>query len=131
MEKRVGEVPDGHRAGADRSHPGHVRGERGSRPADAALRLALRRWAFNTKQREHAPGDVVAVLAWVARNTAPVSTLAIPANARRILDAATTSVDGRRAAASTAEGTERSWPMRWTTHANSRSSTWRQILSAH
>jgi integrase len=76
--------------------------ERGSRPADAALRLALRRWAFNTKQREHAPGDVVAVLAWVARNTAPVSTLAIPANARRILDAATTSVDGRRAAASTA-----------------------------
>lgn len=76
--------------------------ERGSRPADAALRLALRRWAFNTKQREHAPGNVVAVLAWIARNTAPVSTLAIPANARRILDAATTSIDGRRAAASTA-----------------------------
>ena len=76
--------------------------ERGSKPADAAIRLALRRWAFNTKQREHAPGDVASVLVWIARNTAAVSTLAIPANARRMLDAATSKVDGKRAAASTA-----------------------------
>jgi hypothetical protein len=45
---------------------------------------------------------VASVLAWVARNAAPVSSLAIPASARRILDAATTNVDGKRAAASTA-----------------------------
>src|SRR6202034_2807428 len=45
---------------------------------------------------------VAAALAWVSRNTADVSTLANPANARALLDAATTNVDGRRAAASTA-----------------------------
>src|SRR6185437_5271699 len=42
------------------------------------------------------------VLAWLSRNTALVSTLANPADARRILDAATTNIDGKRAAASTA-----------------------------
>ena len=74
----------------------------GGKPDDAAIRMALRRWAFNTKQRADAPSEVASVLAWVARSTAPVSTLAIPANARRILDAATTNLDGKRAAASTA-----------------------------
>jgi integrase len=72
------------------------------KPDDAAIRLALRQWAFNSKRRDDAPADVAAVLAWIKRNTAPVSALATPASARRILDAATTNVDGRQAAASTA-----------------------------
>jgi hypothetical protein len=45
--------------------------------------------------------DVAEVLAWVARNSAPVSALAEPATARRMLDHATGTVDGRIAAAST------------------------------
>ena len=32
--------------------------ERGGKAADAPIRLALRRWVFNTKQREQVPGDV-------------------------------------------------------------------------
>jgi integrase len=63
---------------------------------------ALRQWAFNSKQRGDASADVAAVLAWINRNTVPVSTLAAPGNARRILNAATTNVNGKQAAASTA-----------------------------
>lgn len=73
-----------------------------SKPPEGAIRVALRQWAFNSKQRGNAPASVGEVLAWINRNTAPVSTLAAPANARGILDAATTNVDGKRAAASTA-----------------------------
>jgi integrase len=72
------------------------------RPEAAMLRKALFRYAFNTKNRADAPEDIAAVLSWVSRNTALVSTLASPANARRILEAATTNTDGKRAAASTA-----------------------------
>ena len=72
------------------------------RPDDASIRRALTRWGFNTKQRTSPPDDVADVLAWVARNTAPVSTLIEPAAARRMLDLATSTVDGRNAAASTA-----------------------------
>jgi integrase len=75
---------------------------RDGKPDDAAIRVALRQWAFNSKQRGDAPAAVAAVLAWINRNTVPVSTLAAPASARRILDAATTNVDGKQAAASTA-----------------------------
>jgi integrase len=71
------------------------------KPDAAAVRIALRQWAFNTKQRADAPEDVAVVLEWIERNTANVSTLAEPVNARRILDAATTNIDGKRAAAST------------------------------
>lgn len=73
------------------------------KPDVAEIRLALRQWAFNSKQRDDAPADIGEVLAWVKRNTVPVSTLAIPANARQILDTATTNVNGKRAAASTAK----------------------------
>jgi len=45
---------------------------------------------------------MVEVLAWVDRNTALVSALTEPATARRMLDLATGTVDGRNAAASTA-----------------------------
>ena len=46
--------------------------------------------------------DVADVLAWVARNTAPVSALADPATMRRMLDAATTTLTGSTVAASPA-----------------------------
>jgi integrase len=72
------------------------------KPDDALIRKALTQYAFNTKMRSQAPEDITAALTWVRRNTANVSTLANPANARALLDAATTNVDGKRAAASTA-----------------------------
>jgi integrase len=72
------------------------------RPDDASIRRALVRWGFNTKQRPDPPDDAAQVLDWVARNTAPVSTLTEPATARQMLDLATSTVDGRNAAASTA-----------------------------
>jgi hypothetical protein len=68
------------------------------RPDDASIRRALTRWGFNTKQRTSPPDDVAEVLAWVARNTAPVSALAGPVTARRMLDHATGTVDGKIAA---------------------------------
>jgi integrase len=72
------------------------------RPSDEAMRVALRRWAFNTKQRDSAPADVAKALAWVARSTSSMSALTEPAMARRLLDAATTRLDGKSNAASTA-----------------------------
>jgi integrase len=72
------------------------------RPDDASIRRALRRWGFNTKQRASASGDVAGVLAWVSRNSAPVSALTEPATARRMLDSATSRLDGKTAAPSTA-----------------------------
>jgi integrase len=72
------------------------------RPDDVATRRALLRYAFNTKQRDEAPADVAETLAWVARNSAPVSALAVAATARRMLIQATGLIDGRNAAASTA-----------------------------
>src|SRR5215831_4666795 len=71
------------------------------RPDDASIRRALTRWGFNTKQRTSPPDDVTEVLAWIARNTASVSALAEPTTARRMLDHATGTVDGKIAAAST------------------------------
>jgi integrase len=72
------------------------------RPDDASIRRALVRWGFNTKQRSEPPDEVAEVLAWVARNSAPVSTLAEAAMARRMLDQAAGRLDGKNAAASTA-----------------------------
>jgi integrase len=72
------------------------------RPDEASIRRAVVRWGFNTKQRADAPDDVAEVLAWMARNTAPVSALAEPATARRMLVFATGTVEGGNAAASTA-----------------------------
>jgi hypothetical protein len=71
-------------------------------PDDAAIRRALLRYAFNTKQRDEAPTDVAETLAWVARNSAQLSALAAAATARRMLDQATVRLDGKNAAASTA-----------------------------
>ena len=73
------------------------------RPDDASIRQALIRWGFNTKQRSEPPGEVAGVLAWVARNRPPVSELAEAATGRRMLDQATDRLDGKNAAASTAQ----------------------------
>jgi hypothetical protein len=88
------------------------------RPDDASIRRALVRWGFNTKQRPDPPDDAAEVLDWVARNTAPVSTLIEPATARRMLDLATSTVDGRNAARVLPAGTASSWPTPWTTRSN-------------
>jgi integrase len=72
------------------------------RPEDASIRRALVRWGFNTKQRSEPPEDIAEVLAWVARNSVPVSALADAATARTMLVQATGLVDGKNAAASTA-----------------------------
>jgi integrase len=72
------------------------------RPDDASIRRALVRWEFNTKQRADPPDDVAEVLAWVGRNSTPVSALAEAATARKMLDQATGRLDGKKAAASTA-----------------------------
>jgi integrase len=73
-----------------------------ARPDDASIRRALMRWGFNTKQRSEPPYEVAEVLAWVARNTAPVSALAEAAMTRSMLDQATRRLNGKNAAASTA-----------------------------
>ena len=59
------------------------------RPDDPSIRRALKRWAFNTKQRGEPPADVAEVLSWVARNSAPLSALADAAVARQVLHQAT------------------------------------------
>jgi hypothetical protein len=59
-------------------------------------------WGYNTKQRASAPPQIVETLTWVARNSAMVSVLSEPATARRVLDAATSLLNGKAAAASTA-----------------------------
>jgi integrase len=72
------------------------------RPDDPSIRRALKRWAFNTKQRGEPPADVAEVLSWVARNSAPLSALADATVARQVLHQATGRLDGTIAAASTA-----------------------------
>ncbi|MFI6887994.1 tyrosine-type recombinase/integrase [Streptosporangium canum] len=70
-------------------------------PYDAKeVRTALRRWGFNTKERKQCPERTRDILAWVERNSLPVSALAVPATARALLNAATSRLDGRRVAAS-------------------------------
>lgn len=72
------------------------------KPADVDLRRALRRWAFNTKQRATPPDDIARILGWLSRNTKPVSVLTDAPTARHVLDTATSRLDGTRAAPSTA-----------------------------
>lgn len=82
--------------------PAMLTTERG-KPADKRIRSALRRWAFNTKNRGECPEDAAAVLKWVERNTKPVSVLADPKVMRAVLDTAATRLDGRPAAPSTVQ----------------------------
>ncbi|MDN3357809.1 hypothetical protein QWU11_34880, partial [Actinomadura sp. DC4] len=71
------------------------------KPADKAIRSALRQWAFNTKNRERCPDEAARTLKWVARNTKPVSDLTNAKTTRAVLNAAATLLDGKPAAPST------------------------------
>jgi len=68
------------------------------RPDDQVLRSALVNWAYNSKQRDAAPGDVQEVLSWLSRNTREVKDVAGPALSRRLLASATSRLDGSQAA---------------------------------
>jgi hypothetical protein len=46
-------------------------------PDDLELRTAMRRWAFNTKQRDEAPDSVAVALRWLVTNTKPVAVLTV------------------------------------------------------
>lgn len=69
------------------------------KPDSRSLRRALINWGYNTKQRAAAPEDVANILAWLDGNTSQVKELADPALTRRLLTAATSRLDGTRAAA--------------------------------
>ncbi|MFI9593730.1 tyrosine-type recombinase/integrase [Nonomuraea sp. NPDC052265] len=71
------------------------------KPADLDLRTAMRRWGFNTKQRAEASEETAEVLAWLSKNTRPVSALAEAAAVRALLNAATSRLNGKQAATST------------------------------
>ncbi len=70
----------------------------GSGPAGAELRSVLVNWGFNTKQRAMAPEYVADTLSWLERNTREVGELSDAALCRKVLAAATTKLDGTRAA---------------------------------
>lgn len=70
----------------------------GARPIE--VRTALREWAFNTERRRRAPADVVAILDWVARHAPAMNVWEDPAVVDEVLNALTTLLDGRSAAAS-------------------------------
>ncbi|MGW6909526.1 tyrosine-type recombinase/integrase [Streptomyces sp. NPDC054940] len=67
--------------------------------APAAVRTALREWAFNTNRRPDSPRDVVAILKWVERNSLPVSAWEDPEKVDQVLRAIDTRLDGKQAAA--------------------------------
>ncbi|GGO67117.1 tyrosine-type recombinase/integrase [Nonomuraea cavernae] len=72
------------------------------KPDDRALRSAMHRWGFNTKQRQEASDETGAMLRWLADNTKPVSALIDDAGLiRDLLESATSLLDGTRAAPST------------------------------
>jgi len=72
------------------------------RYSDLELRTAMHRWGFNTKLRDSAPRSAAEILRWLSANTLPLTALAEPALARAVLDAATSKLDGKRAASETA-----------------------------
>jgi integrase len=67
-------------------------------PDTHVLRGALVNWGFNAKQRAMAPGELGDALVWLARNTKEVKELTDAALSRQILNAATSRLDGTRAA---------------------------------
>lgn len=80
--------------------PAMLATERG-KPTDRELRSAMHRWGFNNKDRDNAPERAARALRWLAQNTKPVSALAEPANVRALVDAGTSLLNGKRAAANT------------------------------
>jgi integrase len=67
-------------------------------PSGSELRSALVNWGLNTKQRAQAPEDMASILAWLENNTREVFELSDSALSRRVLVAATSRLDGTRAA---------------------------------
>ncbi|MFJ2732868.1 tyrosine-type recombinase/integrase [Streptomyces sp. NPDC087317] len=65
----------------------------------AAVRTALREWAFNANRRGAAPRDVESILRWVERNSLPVSAWEDPDKVDEVLRVLDTRLDGRQAAA--------------------------------
>jgi integrase len=72
-------------------------------PPPEVLRGALYGWAFNTRSRTAGPppAELRPVIAWIERNTVPISELAKPETLRAALDALGRKMDGQPAAAST------------------------------
>ena len=68
---------------------------------DLELRSAMNNWGFNTKRRADAPAEVAERLRWLSENTRPLRDLADPGVAREVLEAATSRLDGQRAAPDT------------------------------
>lgn len=70
--------------------------ERGM-PDGIQLRAALKRWAFNTGQRDSTtrPDWVDASLSWANSHTRPVATLSDPTVLRRVLDGIAVRLDGQ------------------------------------
>ncbi len=74
-------------------------------PDDALLRKALRTWAFNSLARAknpEPPEEYRDVIAWIAKRSRPVDDLNDAATTRRVLKAISLKLDGRPAAAKTA-----------------------------
>ncbi|MER6073176.1 hypothetical protein ABT187_30895 [Streptomyces sp. NPDC001817] len=67
--------------------------------APAAVRTALREWAFNTNRRPEAPRDVAAILKWVEWNSLPVSAWEDPEKVDQVLQALDSAPAARRQAA--------------------------------
>jgi integrase len=78
--------------------------ERG-RPETVEIRSALVSWAFNIRARvdKTPPDDVREVLDWLSRNTRSVGDLSDAGVVRRVLDALTTTHDGKPASAATVQ----------------------------
>jgi integrase len=68
---------------------------------DKELRSAMNNWGFNSKRRDDAPADVAERLRWLSQNTRPLRDMAEPGVAREVLEAATSRLDGQRAAPDT------------------------------
>jgi integrase len=66
------------------------------KPDDKLLRMALKRWAFNTPRRDdpNQPEHVRAALRWVAGHTKQVSALSDPTVLRGLLDGLAVCLDG-------------------------------------
>ena len=72
------------------------------RPAAAALRAALYRWAYNPARSGTGPAPpIAAALAWARRNSLPLTALENPRVTRGALEALSLRLDGTRAAANT------------------------------
>lgn len=69
-------------------------------PKPVQLRKALYGWAFNAKRREAGPpAGLATAIAWIERNTVPLTDLADPDTLRRVLNQLARKQDGQAAAA--------------------------------